>query len=96
MLWRSSSGKAALRVLCAVAFLLSAPGATLAADLVAARVLSVSGRVSLERKPDLWAVRTDQFIQPGEVIVSGPDGHAVLELEDGSNGGRGRSAGGSP
>ena len=40
--------------------------------------------MSLERKPDLWAVRTDQFIQPGEVIVSGPDGHAVLELEDGS------------
>lgn len=84
MLWWSSSGMAALRALCAVAFLLSAPGATLAADLVAARVLSVSGRVSLERKLDLWAVRTDYFIQPGEVIVSGPDGHAVLELEDGS------------
>ena len=84
MVWPSSSGKAALPALCVLALLLSVPAATLAADPVAARVLSASGQVSLERKPDLWAVHADQFIQPGAVIVSGPDGHAVLELDDGS------------
>ncbi len=84
MVWPSNSGKAALPALCVLAVLLSVPAATLAADPVAARVLSASGQVSLERKPDLWAVHADQFIQPGAVIVSGPDGHAVLELDDGS------------
>ena len=55
-----------------------------AMDSAAARVLSVSGRVSIERGRDLWAVMASTQIRPGEVILSGPDGYALLQLEDGS------------
>lgn len=58
------------------------PGA--AAESGQARVLSIAGQVSLERGRELWAVQPNDVIQPGEIIVCGPVGYAVLQLEDGS------------
>ena len=70
-------------VLC-LGLALAAQGAAVAADSAVARILSVTGQVSLERGRDLWAVQVTGFISPGEVILCGPDGYALLQLEDGS------------
>ncbi len=84
MLRRFQSGSRLVRAVpLLILAVLSAPGAW-AADGGAARVLSVAGRVSLERGRDLWALQANDPIQPGEVILAGPDGYAVLQLEDGS------------
>jgi hypothetical protein len=56
--------------------------AQLGAD--AAHVASLSGRVSVERGGELWAVSAGQTILAGQVIVTGPDGAAQLVLSDGS------------
>lgn len=66
-----------------VALLLGAPIAALAAD-GSARAVEASGRVSVERNSALWAIFDNSFIQPGEIVVTGPDGYAVFQLEDGS------------
>jgi len=50
----------------------------------AARILSLAGQVSLLRHGELWALAGGEIVQPGQEIVSGSDGHAVLELDDGS------------
>jgi hypothetical protein len=50
----------------------------------AGRVLTLSGQVSVERERELWAVHPTDLIQPGQVIVTGPEGYALLQLDDGS------------
>lgn len=47
-----------------------------------ARVIELSGQVSVLRNGDLWALMPSGTITPGQEIVSGPDGHAILELSD--------------
>ena len=48
-----------------------------------ARVATLSGRVSAERAGgELWALTLGQTITAGQVIVTGPDGYAELELAD--------------
>lgn len=84
MAWSSKTRQLALRGGLCLLVLLGGPGAALAADSAAARVLRVTGRVSVQRGADLWAVHASDFIQPGEVILSGPDGYALVQLEDGS------------
>lgn len=49
-----------------------------------ARVVSLSGQVSLRREREMWAVQASDVIPAGEEIMTGPDGHAILELDDGS------------
>lgn len=50
------------------------------------QVITVSGQVSIERQHgELWAVQTSNIIQPGQIIVTGADGYALLRLADGSN-----------
>lgn len=69
-------------VVCLLASIGALP--THAADALAGRVLSATGRISLERGRDLWAMQPSDLVQPGEIIVTGPDGYALLQLGDGS------------
>ena len=46
------------------------------------RVLNMSGRVSVERAGELWALMPAQEVKAGEALVTGPDGHAQMELPD--------------
>lgn len=50
----------------------------------AATIATMSGRVSIERAGELWAVTAGQTIEMGQVIVTGSDGSAQLALPDGS------------
>ena len=56
--------------------------AQLGAD--AAQIVSVTGRVSIERGGEMWTVTAGQTILAGQVIVTGPDGTAQLVLSDSS------------
>ena len=48
-----------------------------------ARIATLSGRVSVERAGgELWALMPGQTITAGQVVVTGPDGYAELELSD--------------
>jgi len=48
------------------------------------RVLAASGQVSIERDRELWLILPNSVVEPGQVIVTGPDGYALLQLDDGS------------
>ncbi len=50
----------------------------------AGRILSLAGQVSVLRHGELWALAAGETVQPGQEIISGSDGHAMLELDDGS------------
>jgi len=60
--------------------------ATLAAqDFAGAAKLQVmSGRVSVLRDSVEWALSPGKFVQPQQVVITGPDGYAKFELQDGS------------
>ncbi|MBI3896388.1 MAG: FecR domain-containing protein [Acidobacteria bacterium] len=48
-----------------------------------ARIVVLTGRVSVERTGgELWALQPEQIIAAGQVIVTGADGYAELELSD--------------
>ncbi len=70
-------------------FLGAAAGACLAQDLpangdYAAKVISLTGDVSVLRDSGPWALNAGDSIKMRQVIVTGPDGHAVFEVSDGS------------
>lgn len=74
---------------CAVGVLLLA--ATAAVSLAqappadsAAKVVSLSGSVSVLKDNQPWALSVGDSIQVKQVIVSGPDGHALFQVSDGS------------
>ena len=48
------------------------------------RVITSEGRVSVERSGELWVLLPGKTLQTGEVLVTGSDGFAVLELPDNS------------
>jgi hypothetical protein len=51
----------------------------------AARVVSLSGQVSIQQDNGLWALSVGSTVQMTQLIVTGPDGHAVFEVvSDGS------------
>ena len=56
-----------------------------AADLSAAEVVSVGGRVSVIRDSMEWALFQGSRVQVGELIVTGEDGFAHLQVADGSS-----------
>jgi ferric-dicitrate binding protein FerR (iron transport regulator) len=80
------SGRAALRLpLLVVAATLAAGSGTARAQQLpeSGRVLILNGRVSAEHAGgDLWALLPDQTVNPGQVVVTGADGYAQLELSD--------------
>jgi hypothetical protein len=47
-----------------------------------ARVIALDGRVSVERLGELWILQAGQTVRGGQVVVTGPDGYARLELSD--------------
>ncbi len=53
-------------------------------DNVAAVVKQMDGRVSVMRGSVPWALGTGDSVKPREVIVTGPDGSAVFQVNDGS------------
>ena len=49
-----------------------------------ARVTSATGQISLYRDSRLFALAAGDTVQVTQTIVSGPDGHATLQVSDGS------------
>ncbi len=49
-----------------------------------ARVVSLSGQVSVLRDTQPWALAAGDQVRLGQVVTSGPDGYAVFEVSDGS------------
>jgi hypothetical protein len=50
----------------------------------AAKVVVLSGRVSIVRDGMEWALNVGSPVQPKQIVVTGPDGYAKFELSDGS------------
>ncbi len=50
----------------------------------AAKVITLTGQVSVLRDADPWALNLGDLVQPRQVIVTGPDGYAVFQVSDGS------------
>jgi len=50
----------------------------------AAKVLVVTGQVSVLRDSTPWALNVGAWVQAQQIIISGADGFAVLEVSDGS------------
>jgi hypothetical protein len=50
----------------------------------AAEVTSLTGAVSVLRDNQAWALSVGDFVQVKQIIVSGPDGHAIFQVADGS------------
>ena len=75
--------KAAVMVAFAAVCLLCQP--VRAADPAAAEVLSAGGRVSVIRDSMEWALFAGSSVQVGELIVTGEDGFAHLQVADGSS-----------
>jgi ferric-dicitrate binding protein FerR (iron transport regulator) len=50
----------------------------------AAKVLAMTGRVSVLRDSGAWALAVSDQVQPKQVIIAGPDGFARFQVSDGS------------
>ena len=50
----------------------------------AARLVSLTGRVSVLKDANPWALSLGDVIQPRQEVVTGPDGMALFQIEDGS------------
>jgi hypothetical protein len=50
----------------------------------AAKVVSLTGQVSVLRDSDPWALNIGDLVQTRQVILTGPDGYAKFETSDGS------------
>jgi hypothetical protein len=50
----------------------------------AAKVVSVSGSVSVLKDSQPWALSVGDSVQVRQIIISGPDGHALFQVSDGS------------
>lgn len=45
-------------------------------------MILLNGRVSLDRAGELWVLNTGDTVRGGQVVVTGPDGYAQLQLSD--------------
>jgi hypothetical protein len=50
----------------------------------AAKVISLTGQVSVLHDSEPWALNVGDSVQPRQVIVTGPDGFAQFQVSDGS------------
>jgi hypothetical protein len=50
----------------------------------AAKLISMSGRISVMRDSTPWALNTGDVVKPQQVIVTGPDGWGLFSVADGS------------
>jgi hypothetical protein len=51
---------------------------------MAAKVISLSGQVSVLRDSQPWALQAGDEVRPQQIILSGPDGYAQFQVSDGS------------
>jgi ferric-dicitrate binding protein FerR (iron transport regulator) len=51
----------------------------------AAKVVSLTGQVSVLRDSEPWALNVGDLVQTQQVILTGPDGYAKFETSDGSS-----------
>jgi len=85
-----------LRLLCpgktvALSLLLAAAAGVCSAQLIpfdtgnyAAKVVSQTGQVSVLTDTQPWALSVGDSVQVRDLILTGPDGHALLQVSDGS------------
>src|SRR5258707_1307432 len=73
-----------LSVLLALAAIIAAstPSALAQQSAGTGLIVTLNGGVSVEHAGDLWALMPGQTISSGQVVVTGPDGYAQLELSD--------------
>lgn len=50
----------------------------------AARLLNFTGQISVMHDADAWALNAGDLVQPGQVVVTGPEGYGVFQVADGS------------
>ena len=50
----------------------------------AAKVITQSGQVSVFKDAQPWALSIGDTVQAKDLILTGPDGHAILQVSDGS------------
>jgi uncharacterized membrane protein YgcG len=50
----------------------------------AAKVVTLNGQVSILRDSSPWALNAGDLVQPRQIIVTGTDGYALLQVSDGS------------
>jgi hypothetical protein len=50
----------------------------------AAKVLTLTGQVSVLRDSEPWALNVGDFVQAQQIILTGPDGYAKFQTSDGS------------
>jgi len=78
------SSRVTYRLAIALTLFLS-PVALLAQSLgPAARIIEMTGRVSVLRDGTEWARATGDYVEPKQVIITGEDGYAKFQLADGS------------
>lgn len=84
MVSRLLSSRVALRLILAAAAFVS-PVALPAQDLGgAAKILVMTGRVSVLKDGTEWARSSGDVVQPRQIVVTGPDSYAKFQLADGS------------
>jgi hypothetical protein len=54
------------------------------AESGAAKVVTLSGQVSVLRDDSPWALSLGDSVQPRQIVITGPDGFAVFQVSDGS------------
>jgi|HubBroStandDraft_6_1064221.scaffolds.fasta_scaffold553532_2 hypothetical protein len=91
MLGTFGERRAKLSLLLAVAALLCLSQASFAqlalpfdAPQYAAKVVTITGAASVLRDSQPWALNPGDSIQPRQMIMTGPDGHVILQVTDGS------------
>ena len=67
-----------------VAALLVCLGPLSAQESPAARVLVLTGQVSVLRDSMPWALQVGSEVQPKQIVVTGPEGYAEFQVSDGS------------
>jgi hypothetical protein len=78
------SSRVAFRLLVGLAALVS-PIALLAQGFgAAAKIVEMTGRVSVLKDGTEWARATGDVVEPKQIIITGEDGYAKLQLADGS------------
>ena len=58
------------------------PGASAQLGAGTAVLSELRGQVSVEKSGELWVLHMGQTLEAGEIVVTGPDGYAVLQLPD--------------
>jgi hypothetical protein len=76
----------AFAIVCATLCISSASAQMLPSDAgnYAAKVMTQSGQVSVLKDSQPWALSVGDSVQAKDLILTGPDGHAILQVSDGS------------